>query len=64
MAKIGEKINKTEVEQARKVFGANVAHLSDTELQAYLSKIQYLIDCWLDQYERSVFDGKTISELV
>ena len=53
----------TELEQARQVFGDKVSHLSDTELQAYLSKFQFLIDSWLDMYERTVFNGKTLTEL-
>lgn len=56
--------SQNETEQARKVFGVKVAHLTDTELQAYISKLQYLIDSWLDQCERNIFDGKTIQELV
>jgi hypothetical protein len=53
----------TELEQAREVFGKKVAHLSDSELQAYLSKMQFLIDSWLDMFERKTFEGKTIQEL-
>jgi hypothetical protein len=53
----------TDIEQAREVFGDKVAHLSDEELQSYLSKIDFLLNSWLDGFERTVFDGKTIQEL-
>jgi len=54
----------TELEQARQVYGNTVAHLSDSELQSYLSKIQFIVDMLIDNFERKIFDGQTIHELI
>lgn len=52
-----------ELEEARKILGKTAEGMTDEQLQDQLVKIQYLAESWLDDYERSIFDGKTLSEL-
>lgn len=52
------------VQQARRIMGQDIADLSDGDLEIFLTEFQYLIDSWLDEYERKVFDNKTLKELL
>ncbi|HKC04393.1 MAG TPA: hypothetical protein VKC54_00755 [Patescibacteria group bacterium] len=52
--------SKISVEEARKTLGKVAEGMSDEQLQEQLAKMKYLIEGWLDQYERSIFDGKTL----
>ena len=58
--------NKEEgrIQTARRFMGDEIAMLSDEELRVYLAEFQYLITAWVDEYERSVFNGKTIREVL
>jgi len=42
--------------------GDDVKDLSDEDLEVYLTEFQYLIDAWLDEYEKEAFDNKTLRE--
>ena len=44
--------------------GDDVKDLSDEDLEVFLTEFQYLIDCWLDEYEKQVFNNKTLKELM
>lgn len=59
-----EKQEITRIEKARLIMGEDIKNLSDEELDVYLTKFQYLIDCWLDEFERLAFDNKTLREVL
>lgn len=62
---LDQDLNKTTtVEEARKILGKTAENLSDEEIQDQLTKIQFLAESWLDDYERSIFDGKTLAEVI
>lgn len=42
--------------------GDLVVSLADEELEAYVTEFQYLIDEWLDEFERQAFDGDTLRQ--
>lgn len=52
------------LETVRKVLGTTCKNMSDEQVQSLISSLQLLIDGWLDMYERSIFKGKTINELL
>ena len=52
------------IEQARRLMGEAVSQLSDPELESYLVKFQYLLDSWFDDFERTLFDNKTLTQLL
>ena len=58
--------NKEEsrIQTARRIMGDEIAMLSDEELQIYLAEFQYLVTAWVDEYEKSVFNGKRIREVL
>lgn len=53
---------ETRVQKARRTMGDCVSSIPDEDLEVYLTEFQYLIDTWLDEYERSVFDGQTLQQ--
>ena len=41
-----------------------IAEVSDQDLETHLTELQYLIDSWMDDFERTVFEGKTLNQLM
>lgn len=58
------KQEETRIQKARLIMGDDVKNLSDEDLEVFLTEFQYLIDCWLDEYEKQVFNNKTLRELM
>ncbi|MBI2595700.1 hypothetical protein HYW46_03110 [Candidatus Daviesbacteria bacterium] len=54
----------SEIETARKILGKTVAHLPDGELKKVINQFDHLTDLWMEDYERSIFDGKTLNDIV
>lgn len=54
--------SKISVEEARKILGKVAEGMSDEQLLEQLAKMEYLTEGWLDQYEKSIFGGKTLNE--
>lgn len=48
----------------RKIMGEAVVELSDRELEVYVTKFQYLIDCWMDEFEKEIFNGLTLKQVI
>ena len=54
--------NKTT--KTRKHLG-NIGHLvSDEQIECITAEFQFLIDTWLDEYEKEVFKGMTLREVL
>jgi len=58
------KQEETRIQKARLIMGDDIKDLSDEDLDVYLTNFQYLIDSWLDEYEKQVFDNKTLKEIM
>jgi len=58
------KQEETTLERARRILGDDALSLSDEDLEQYIREFQELIDCWLDSYEKEIFDNKTLRELI
>jgi len=50
--------------KARRIMGDEVAGISDQDLENYLSQLEFLLNSWLDEYERQVFDGRTLGKVI
>lgn len=55
---------ETRLEKARKILGTVGKELSDENLDIYLTEFNFLIDSWLDEYERQIFNNKTLVKLI
>lgn len=50
--------------EAREILGDSAEKLTDEEVYSLVSEVQYLTDCWFEEFERKVFNGKTLTELI
>jgi hypothetical protein len=57
-----ESTQLTKANLARQMLGAAVSEMNDDQLEILVSQCEYLIDCWLDEYERNLLGGKTLKE--
>lgn len=55
---------ETKLQNARSAMGSELGTLPDEDLEVYLTEFQHLIDCWLDAYEKRLFDGLTLRQLL
>jgi hypothetical protein len=52
------------ITRARNHLGEISKKFSDEQMLATISEFQFLIDTWLDEYEREVFKGMTLKEVL
>jgi len=52
------------LQQARRIMADEVADVSDQDLGAQITELQYLIDAFMDDFERTVFEGQTLKQLM
>lgn len=52
------------LQQARRTMTDQLEGVSDQDLEAHLTGLQYLVDSWMDDFERGVFEGRTLSQLI
>jgi hypothetical protein len=53
-----------DIEKAKALLGDAAKKMTDDDLNDSCVEMQYLVETWLDDYERSIFDGKTLRELL
>ena len=55
---------ENKLQKARRILGDIAIDIPDDVLEIHLVKFQYLVDCWLDSFEKQAFKGKTLNQLV
>ena len=58
-----DKQRKT-IDEARQILGESAQSLSDEQVYDLVNEVQFLVDTWIEEYERKIFDGKTLDELI
>lgn len=53
-----------DLKKAREILGKQVKKLSDQELKVIVAETQFLVESWLDDFERGKFNGLTLRELL
>ncbi len=53
-----------EITQARKILGPSAENLSAEEIKEIITEVSYLVDSWLDDFERQLFKGSTLREVL
>ena len=48
----------------RKALGESAKSLSNEQIETIAVEFQFLIDSWMDEYEKDVFSGKTLKEVL
>lgn len=52
------------VQEAREILGESAAKMNDEKVYDMVVEMQYLVDTWLEEFEKDVFDGKTLKEIM
>jgi len=59
-----DKRDENNLLRARRMLGEIATSLSDSELETYLAQFEQLIDSWMDEFEKKIFDNKTLNQLL
>ncbi len=55
---------ESKLQKARKILGETAKGQSDNEIQVFVTELQCLIDSWFDYFEKEVFEGVTLKQLL
>ena len=55
---------ENKLERARRTLGEIAAELPDDQLERTITEMQCLVNYWLDDYEKQVFDDLTLKQLL
>ncbi len=50
--------------KTREILGDSAKELTDAQVYDLTNEMQHLVNSWLEEFERKVFDGKTLNELL
>ena len=50
--------------RTKQLLGETAKTLSNEQLETIVTEFQFLIDTWLDEYEKDVFKGLTLKEVI
>ncbi len=53
-----------DIAEAREILGDSVKDLTDSQVYDLVNEVQFLVDSWLEEFEKDVFDGKTLDEVI
>ncbi|MCL5411055.1 MAG: hypothetical protein M1324_04425 [Patescibacteria group bacterium] len=59
-----ESPEENKVQKARAILGEIAKDMPDEELAVYITQFQYLLDSWLNEYEKQTFNNLTLAELL
>lgn len=59
-----QKREEKDIRQAKDVLGSIAAEFSTEQLKDVIIEVRYLAESWLDDFERDIFGGKTLNELL
>lgn len=59
-----EDYQQTKINKARNVLGSLAESYTDPQIETMLTDFEYLSSCWLDLFEKKIFGGKTLREVM
>ena len=59
-----QQYDEKDIQKAKEVLGELAKELSADQLKDAVTEIQYLCESWLDDYERKIFKGLTLQEML
>ncbi len=59
-----QQYDEKDIQKAKEILGETAQQFTPVQLQEAVTKIQYLTEPWLDDFERNIFDGATLKELL
>jgi len=55
---------ESRLQLARRILGDIALEITDEELLRCITEFQYLADSWLDDFEKQIFDDKTLNQVL
>lgn len=59
-----ENIQESKLLGTKRKLGEKAKTLTDEQIECLITDFQYLVDTWLDEFEKDVFEGQTLQELL
>lgn len=59
-----QEIEEAKFSGTKRKLGETAKKLTDEQIECMMTDFQYLIDTWLDEFEKNVFEGKTLKILL
>ncbi len=59
-----QQAEENKISKTRRNLGETAKTLSDEQIECINAEFQFLIDTWLDEYEKDVFEGMTLKEII
>lgn len=59
-----QQYNEKNIRRAKEILGSKADAFTDDQLRDTVTEIQYLTDTWLDDFEKGIFGGLTLQELL
>jgi len=59
-----EKTEENKITRTRILLGETAKTLTSEQIECINAEYQFLIDTWLDEFEKSVFEGMTLKEVL
>ncbi|HWY79933.1 MAG TPA: hypothetical protein VNW29_06260 [Candidatus Sulfotelmatobacter sp.] len=59
-----EHVEDNKIQRVRNILGNNASQISDEEIEISLVQFEYLVNSWLDEFERNIFEKKTLQEIL
>ena len=56
--------DENNITRTRKLLGKTAENLSNEQIQCIVAEFQFLINSWLDEFEKEVFGDKTLKEVL
>lgn len=55
--------NFVTIQEVRNILGEKAAGMSDDQITDFLTKMNFMVNGYLDIFERKIFSGKTLKEM-
>lgn len=52
------------IQRAKEILGKTASNFSKEEVRDLVAQVEYLVETWLDDFERDIFKGRTLNELL
>ena len=59
-----QQYDEKNIQKAKEILGETALEFTPEQLKDTVTEIQYLCESWLDDFERQIFDGITLQELL
>lgn len=59
-----QKYEEKEIQKAREILGDVAKDYTNEQLKDVIAEVKYLCESWLDDFEREIFNGVTLQELL